>query len=89
MVPTSALVVDDVQRVFDDIERQFELDTHSLVALTNAFLDELSRGLANYGQPMAMMCVHFIPITCTAHNVVMVLRSPTFVTGVPDGSEKG
>jgi hexokinase len=61
MVATSALVVDDVQRVFDGIERQFELDTDSLVALTKAFLDEVARGLATYGQPMAMMCVHPFP----------------------------
>jgi hexokinase len=68
MVATSALVVDDVQRVFDGIEHQFELDTDSLVALTNAFLDEVTRGLANYGHPMAMMCVHLFPGSPTTLN---------------------
>ena len=62
MVSTSALIVgDDVQRVFDGIERQFQLDTPALVALTRAFLDEVTRGLADYGQPMAMMCVLSFP----------------------------
>jgi hexokinase len=57
MVSTAALDVDDVQRVFDGIERQFQLDTDTLVTLTKAFLDEVANGLTNYGRPMAMMCV--------------------------------
>ena len=89
MVSTSALIVgDDVQRVFDDIERQFQLDTPALVALTNAFLDEIARGLADYGQPMAMMCVLSSSFPPDFLQIFTTCR-PTFVSGVPDGSEKG
>lgn len=57
MPTTSAHYFSDAQHVFDDIERQFQLGTESLVELTKAFLGEVGKGLANYNQPMAMMCV--------------------------------
>ncbi|KAJ7937401.1 hypothetical protein B0H13DRAFT_2425519 [Mycena leptocephala] len=59
----------DVQFIFDDIHRQFQLGPETLVELTEAFLDEFKVGLGDYNHPMAMI--------------------PTFVTGVPDGTETG
>ncbi|KNZ71716.1 Glucokinase-1 [Termitomyces sp. J132] len=64
-----ALSAQEPQRLFDDIDRSFQLSSQDLVGLTKAFLHEISLGLASYGQPMAMI--------------------PTFVTGVPDGTETG
>ena len=57
MFVTSAHDTGDAQRIFDDIEGQFHLTPESLVDLTQAFLDEVRRGLGSYGHPMAMMCV--------------------------------
>ncbi|KAF9500147.1 hypothetical protein BDN71DRAFT_1440709 [Pleurotus eryngii] len=69
MASTSALFSHDAQRVFDDIDRHFQLSKETLVELTQAFIDEYRLGLGSYGKPMAMI--------------------PTFVTGVPDGTETG
>ncbi|KZT26882.1 hypothetical protein NEOLEDRAFT_1177072 [Neolentinus lepideus HHB14362 ss-1] len=57
------------QRLLDDIEKQFQMDTKDLQKLTAHFLREFSQGLAEYNHPMAMI--------------------PSFVTGVPDGTETG
>ncbi|KAJ6538972.1 hypothetical protein B0H19DRAFT_960128 [Mycena capillaripes] len=59
----------DVQYIFDDIHRQFQLSPETMVELTGAFLNEFKVGLGEYNHPMAMI--------------------PTFVTGVPDGTETG
>ncbi|KAL0949823.1 hypothetical protein HGRIS_009859 [Hohenbuehelia grisea] len=69
MASTSALFSHDAQRVFDDIDRHFQLSPETLTELTKTFLDEFRLGLGNYGHAMAMI--------------------PTFVTGVPDGTETG
>lgn len=55
MPPLSALVSNSVDETLQDIERQFHLDSNALVALTKAFLDEVTEGLGVYGHPMAMM----------------------------------
>ncbi|KAG5220787.1 glucokinase [Salix suchowensis] len=57
MASTSALFSHDAQRVFDDIDRHFQLSKETLVELTQAFIDEYRLGLGSYGKPMAMMCV--------------------------------
>ncbi|KAG5644937.1 hypothetical protein DXG03_007402 [Asterophora parasitica] len=69
MPPVQALSAQDPQRIFDEIDRDFQLNPELLVDLTQAFLHEIGRGLGAYGHPMAMI--------------------PTFVTGVPDGTETG
>ncbi|KAF9468798.1 hexokinase [Collybia nuda] len=69
MAPISALTYNDAQRLFDDIDRQFQLSQETLVELSKAFLHEFSVGLGDYNHPMAMI--------------------PTFVTGVPNGTETG
>ncbi|KAG6849636.1 hypothetical protein H0H93_006759 [Arthromyces matolae] len=69
MPPIHALSTEDPQSIFNDIDRDFQLSSQDLVELTKAFLHEISLGLAEYGQPMAII--------------------PTFVTGVPDGTETG
>ncbi|RDB20456.1 Glucokinase [Hypsizygus marmoreus] len=66
---TPALSYEDSQRVFDDIDRHFQLGPEFLVELTKTFLEEFRLGLSSYNHPMAMI--------------------PTFVTGVPDGTETG
>ena len=53
-----ALSYQGPQRLFDDIDRSFQLSSQDLVELTKAFLHEISLGLASYNQPMAMMYVH-------------------------------
>ncbi|KAF8076042.1 hypothetical protein FPV67DRAFT_1664354 [Lyophyllum atratum] len=69
MTPIQALMYEDTQRIFDDIDRSFQLSPERLVELTKHFLHEFNVGLGEYGHPMAMI--------------------PTFVTGVPDGTETG
>ncbi|KAF5387613.1 hypothetical protein D9615_000084 [Tricholomella constricta] len=69
MAPIHALSSQDPQRLFDDIDRSFQLNPQILVDLTKAFLHEISLGLGAYNHPMAMI--------------------PTFVRGVPDGTETG
>lgn len=46
---------ENAQRIFDDIDQQFQLDPDSLVELTKAFLAEFRVGLGSYNHPMAMM----------------------------------
>ncbi|KAG5654669.1 hypothetical protein H0H81_009918 [Sphagnurus paluster] len=69
MSPIHALSSTDVQHVFDNIDRSFQLNPENLIELTKTFLHEISLGLGAYNHPMAMI--------------------PTFVTGVPDGTETG
>lgn len=76
---------DVARRVLDDIEDQFHLDQDDLIAITTRFLEEIHSGLLEYNHPMAMMCVCFSPPTSVANDC----NSPTFVTGVPDGTETG
>lgn len=49
----------DVQHIFDDIHRQFQLSPEAMVGLTGAFLNEFKVGLGEYNHPMAMMCVGY------------------------------
>lgn len=56
MTSISSFCYQNAQAVFDVIDNQFTLQPDSLVELTKAFLDEVKIGLANYNQPMAMMC---------------------------------
>jgi len=69
MPPLYALDDDNPQRVFDDINRQFQLSPEVLTGLTTAFVEEIGLGLGKYNHAMAMV--------------------PTFVTGVPNGTETG
>lgn len=57
MAPISALTYDDAQRIFDEIDRHFQLNQETLVGLSKAFLHEFSVGLGDYNHPMAMMYV--------------------------------
>ncbi|KAH9942994.1 hexokinase [Epithele typhae] len=87
---TSAHYVPDLaasRAVFDDIENMFLLTKDDLMNITSHFLKDFALGLGEYNHPMAMMRVSLqiflsIPVLC-------VLYSPTFVTGVPNGSEVG
>ena len=77
----------DAQSVLDAIERQFTITDENLIEITKGFIDEFELGLNNYGKDMAMMRVFFprqYPL-----KVLTEFYSPTFVTGVPDGTEKG
>jgi hexokinase len=85
MAPISALTYDNAQHIFDDIDRHFQLNQETLVELSNAFLDEFRAGLGNYNHPMAMMYV----LSSTIFTHSDRISSPTFVTGVPDGTETG
>lgn len=57
MAPISALTYDNTQRIFDEIDRHFQLSQETLVELSKAFLQEFSVGLGDYNHPMAMMYV--------------------------------
>ena len=56
MASISSFFYKNPQEVFDTIEDQFTLQPDSLVELTKAFLEEVTIGLTNYNQAMAMMC---------------------------------
>ena len=56
MASISSFYYKNPREVFDFIDDQFTLKPDSLVELTKTFLDEIKTGLANYNQPMAMMC---------------------------------
>ena len=87
MASTSALFYEDAQRIFDDIDHQFQLTPDTLIDLAKAFLDEFKVGLGNYNHPMALMSVTTSP--CLHFLILQGSNSPTFVTGVPDGTETG
>ena len=77
----------DPQNVLDDIDRSFQLTQEALVELAKSFLHEFALGLENYGQPMAMMSVVFLKFS--SRSLTVDYSSPTFVTGVPNGTETG
>lgn len=85
MASISSFCYKNAQEVFDIIEDQFTLQPDSLVELTKAFLDEVKIGLANYNQAMAMMCAFIF----RDNAILDLFFSPTFVTGVPNGTETG
>jgi hexokinase len=87
MPAISAHQSDNAQSVLDTIGRQLTITDEHLVEITKAFVDEFQLGLNNYGKDMAMMCV--ILFDLYAPRVSSDPSSPTFVPGVPDGSEKG
>ena len=57
MPPLHALDDDNPQRVFDNINRHFQLTPEALTDLTTAFVEEIGLGLAKYNHPMAMVYV--------------------------------
>jgi hexokinase len=59
MPPLHALNNHNSQRVFDDINSQFQLSPEVLTQLTVAFVDEIGLGLASYNHAMAMVYVLF------------------------------
>lgn len=59
MASTSIYQHDDGQDVLDLIDRQFAFTPEKLVTITKGFLEEMERGLNEYGKPMAMM---FVPV---------------------------
>ncbi|KAF5393911.1 hypothetical protein D9757_000352 [Collybiopsis confluens] len=77
MASTSSYFYKNPQHVLDDIDIQLTLEPALLKDLTKAFLEEFNLGLGKYNEPMAM--VTEINICCR----------PSFVTGVPDGTETG
>lgn len=85
MSATSAHFYRDPQTVLDDIGAQFHLGSETLGGIAEAFIEEYRQGLAAYGKPMAMMCVVVFAYDQPTKHVA----SPTFVTGVPDGTETG
>lgn len=90
MAPVSttehALTPDDT-KVFNAIDAQFQLDDACLHQITEEFLYDIQGGLSTYGRSMAMMYVqaYFHP-SIHAH---LRFHRPTFVTGVPNGTETG
>jgi hexokinase len=87
MAPSPRTRTVDRQAILDDLQAQFILSKDELLQLTSAFLDEIRRGLNNYGHPMAMMYAFSLIITSLRH--ADHASRPTFVTGVPDGTETG
>ena len=60
MAPIAAIsssLPDTAGQILDAIELQFKLDDVSLTRITTQFLQEISNGLAEYGQAMAIMYV--------------------------------
>lgn len=57
MASTSSHSYRDPQTVLDDIGYQFQLNPETLTDIVKVFLEEYRLGLAEYGHPMAMMCV--------------------------------
>ena len=76
-----------INSLLSDIEEQFTLDEHALISITSHFHKLFNLGLSEYGHPMAMMYVFAQPTRAplTSNST----DSPTFVTGVPDGTETG
>lgn len=86
MPAISAHQYDDAQSVLDTIGRQLTIADEQLIEITKTFVDEFHLGLNSYGKDMAMMCV----LSCIYTQPGSQVRSrPTFVTGVPNGTEKG
>jgi hypothetical protein len=77
---------DKISSLLADIEQQFTLDEDVLISITLHFHKLFNLGLSEYGHPMAMMYVYTLRILVLSIHVDL---SPTFVTGVPDGTETG
>jgi len=91
MPVTSAILnsrTDKISSVLADIEQQFNLDGDALISITSHFHKLFNIGLSEYGHPMAMMYVSIPPVRISCFPFTLNL-SPTFVTGVPDGTETG
>ena len=89
MAPTSALLGstdDSTKQILNGIESQFQLSNDGLIEIVQKFLHDFTLGLGEYNHPMAMMYV-FSRIEYTIMSSLAC--SPTFVTGVPNGSETG
>jgi len=57
-------------QILDEIEVQFKLDDVALTRITSQFLQEISNGLSEYGQAMAVMYVqpyHYLLILPVHH----------------------
>ena len=52
---STAIISENAQKIFDEIDNQFRLSTETLVELTKAFAAETQDGLENYGRAMAIM----------------------------------
>lgn len=79
-----------INSLLSDIEEQFTLDEHALISITSHFHKLFNLGLSEYGHPMAMMYVFTQhSALCPSHLKFHRYCSPTFVTGVPDGTEMG
>ena len=70
-------------QILDEIEVQFKLDDVALTRITTQFLQEISNGLSEYGQAMAVMYVqpHHHPLTLPVHRSLhdpVQLSSPVF-----------
>lgn len=86
---------DATRRILNEIEQQFYLSEERLLAITRQFVEDFSLGLGEYNKAMAMMCVSSdlsppVEMNCAQRPMLnLPYDSPTFVTGVPDGTEKG
>jgi hexokinase len=93
MAPVAAIsnsLPDTVGQILDSIELQFKLDDVALTRITTQFLQEVANGLSEYGQAMAIMYVQQCHTTHLPQAFTTRRQpSPTFVTGVPSGKEKG
>jgi hypothetical protein len=79
----------NINSLLSDIEEQFSLDEHALISITSHFHKLFNLGLSEYGHPMAMMYVFTRNLAPCAPLTSSSTGSPTFVTGVPDGTETG
>ena len=70
MAPLAAIsssLPDTAGQILDSIELQFKLDDVALTRITTQFLQEITDGLTEYGQAMAIMYVHNVT-TCRAQS---------------------
>ena len=67
---------EQASKILDEIEVQFKLDDVALTRITTQFLQEISNGLSEYGQAMAVMYVrpHHYPLILTRSS--LTLRNP-------------
>lgn len=85
MASIAAFSYSSAKELYDHIDAQFRVSNTQLVDLTKTFLHEFKLGLEDYGHAMAMMYA-IDPFNQASYSC----RSrPTFVTGVPNGTEKG
>jgi hypothetical protein len=78
------------QQILDDIEAQFHIDDDTLKEIVSQFLKEFETGLGEYNYPMAMMCVMHRGWKSSISVLLLIyLCSPSFISGVPNGTETG